>query len=96
MESKLVTDRVTDKVFELFEQFNQYVFAHPEILDEIPDKAVLVFLDAGDPAFNEANIQLADSNPHPSSGPRIYIKMRKRVRMVEQVDWEPEVLLTPR
>jgi hypothetical protein len=93
MESTLVTNEVTDKIFELFEEFNRYVFANPEILDEIPDKAELVFLDADDPAFNEANIQLANSNPRPSNGPRVYIKMRRRVRMVERIDWEPEVLL---
>jgi hypothetical protein len=86
---------IADKIFELTEQFNQYVFEHPEILDEIPDKAMLVFLDADDPTFNEANIQLANSSPGRSNNPRIYIKMRKRVRMVERIDWQPEVVVTP-
>jgi len=43
MANQTETVDVADKIFELTEQFNQYVFEHPEILDEIPDKAVLVF-----------------------------------------------------
>lgn len=86
---------ISDKIFELTEQFNQYVFEHPEILDNIPDKAMLVFLDADDPAFNEANIRLADSSPGRAHRPRVYIKMQRHVRMVERIDWEPEVLLSP-
>ena len=85
---------IADKIFELTEQFNQYVFEHPEILDEIPDKAMLVFLDADDPTFNEANIRLANSSPGRTNNPRVYIKMHKRIRMVQRIDWQPEVLLT--
>ncbi|MEZ4767885.1 MAG: DUF5647 family protein [Caldilineales bacterium] len=55
-----------DKIFELSEQFNRYVFEHPEVLDGIPDKAVLVLLDADDPEFNQANIDLAEATPLPA------------------------------
>jgi len=93
MERKSVTDGMAEKVFELTEQFNQYVFEHPEILDHIPDQAMLVFLDADDPAFNQANLELA--NTLPSGGRRVYVKMQKRVRMIERVDWEAQVLSSP-
>ncbi|MEW5939968.1 MAG: DUF5647 family protein, partial [Chloroflexota bacterium] len=45
---------MTDKIFDLFEKFNHYVFAHPDILDELPDRAVLVLLDPEDEEFNRA------------------------------------------
>ena len=90
-----MSEEIAEKVFELIEQFNQYVFEHPEILDLIPDKAVLIFLDADDPAFNEANVELANTAPQSPDMQRIYIKMQKRVHVVEQVNWEAEILPSP-
>ena len=77
---------LSDKIGELTEQFHRYVFEHPDLLDDIPDKAVLIFLDPNDPEFNRANLQLARSMPKPP-GPLVYIEMRKRVRVVEQIEW---------
>ena len=54
VEDRMNSQAVADKVFDLSEQFNRYVFEHPEILDEIPDRAVLVLLNADDPEFNRA------------------------------------------
>jgi hypothetical protein len=82
---------VADKVFELSEQFNRYVFEHPEILDEIPDKAVLVLLDADDPEFNEANLRLAEATPLPPGSQRVQVKMQKRVRIVHEVHWDADI-----
>ncbi len=93
MDQKITAEMTTDKIFELTEQFNRYVFDHPEVLDHIPDKAVLVFLDAHDPVFNKANLELADAAPTPPDSQRVYIKMRKHIHLVEQVDWEAEVVL---
>jgi len=92
---KLAPSQVTDKVFELTEQFNRYVFEHPEILDAIPDKAVLVFLDPDDPDFNHANIERARSMSHPDAGRLIYIEMRRQVRVVEQIEWTPQIKALP-
>ncbi|MEW6669146.1 MAG: DUF5647 family protein [Thermodesulfobacteriota bacterium] len=89
------TQQVADKVLELTEQFNQYVFDNPDILDTIPDKATLVFLDADDPDFNRANVELARSMPRPVDGPLVYVRMQERVRVVEQVGWMPEVMESP-
>jgi hypothetical protein len=87
--------QVADKVLDLTEQFNQYVFDNPDILDTIPDKATLVFLDADDPEFNRANVELARSMPRPADGPLVYVRMRKRVRVVQQIEWMPEVMESP-
>ncbi|WP_374689170.1 DUF5647 family protein [Promineifilum sp.] len=92
MEAKISPNEVADKVLELSEQFNQYVFEHPEILDNLPDRAVLVFLDAEDEDFNEANRAIAATAPLPTESERVYIQMRRRVRMVEQVEWQAEIV----
>ena len=81
----------SDKIFELSEQFNRYVFEHPEILDDIPDKAVLVLLDADDPEFNRANIDLAEATPLPAGSQRVHVRMKKRVRTIRQVHWEADI-----
>ncbi len=80
-----------DKIFELSEQFNRYVFEHPEVLDGIPDKAVLVLLDADDPEFNQANIDLAEATPLPAGSQRVHVRLKKQVRTIRQVHWEADI-----
>jgi len=86
---------VADKIFELSEQFNHYIFDHPEILDRIPDKAMLVFLDVNDPAFNKANLTLAEATPLPAGSQRVYVEMQKQVRFVQQIHWEADIRPVP-
>ncbi len=93
---KLTPQQIAEKVFELTEQFNQYVFDNPDVLDHIPDQATLVFLDADDPEFNRANLELARATPRPANVPVVYVRMQKRVRIVEQVEWQPSILASPR
>ncbi len=88
------TQSFSDKIFELSEQFNRYVFEHPEVLNGIPDKAVLVLLDADDPEFNQANIDLAAATPLPVGSQRVHVTMKKKVRTIRQVHWEAEVQAT--
>lgn len=85
------TQSVADKIFELSEEFNRYVFDHPEILNEIPNKSVLVLLDADDPDFNRSNLDLAEATPLPAGSQRIHITMQKRVRIIEQVRWDASI-----
>ena len=92
---QLTPQQIADKVFELTEQFNQYVFDNPDILDNIPDRATLVFLDADDPEFNRANLELARAMPRPTDAPVVYVRMQKRIRVVEQVEWQPNILAAP-
>jgi len=86
---------VADKVFELMEQFNHYVFAHPDILDELPERAVLVLLDPQDEAFNRANIELAHSSRYPEDVPLVYVQMKRQVRVVQQIEWTPSIVPAP-
>lgn len=93
---KLNPKVVADKVFELMEQFNRYVFAHPDILDELPERAVLVLLDPEDEEFNRANIEMVKSSPKPPEDARlVYIRMTKQVKVVQQVEWTPTVIPAP-
>jgi len=92
---EVTLQRVSDKVFELTEQFHRYVFNQPEILDDIPDKAVLVFLDPDDPEFNRASIERARALSHPEAGPLVYIEMQQHVRVVQQIEWEPRIVTSP-
>ena len=85
---------MADKVFELMEKFNHYVFAHPDILDEIPERAVIVLLDPEDEEFNRANIEMVKSSPKPpEDAPLVYIRMTKQV--VQQVEWTPTIMPAP-
>ena len=85
-----------EKLFDLFEQFNHYVFAHPDVLNNLPGKAALVLLDAEDEEFNRANIKIAQTAPMPEKDvPLVYILMKKQVRMVEQIEWIPVVVPPP-
>lgn len=95
MEKQLTESQISEKLFELSEQFNQYLFEHPEILDSIPDQAILIFLDADDPLFNQASIELADRTPYTANSPRVFIKMQKQVRIVEEIAWEADILSSP-
>ena len=95
MEAKMSPAEVADKVIELSEQFNQYVFEHPEILDDLPDQAMLVFLDADDDSFNEANAAVASQTTLPTDSQRVYIQLKRRVQIVEKVNWEAEIVPAP-
>jgi hypothetical protein len=95
MEKRLTDSEFTEKVFELSEQFNHYVFKHPEILDDIPDQAILVFLDADDPVFNAQNLELANTTPYPADSHPVFISMQRQLRLVEEVIWEADVLSSP-
>jgi|MudIll2142460700_1097286.scaffolds.fasta_scaffold2150457_1 hypothetical protein len=92
---RLTPQQVADKVFELTEQFNHYVFENPDVLDNIPDKATLVFLDADDPEFNRANMELARATPRPADSPVVYVRMQKQVRIIERVEWQPSIAASP-
>lgn len=87
---------ISDKIFDLLMEFNHYVFAHPDFLDELPARAVLVLLDPEDEEFNRANIEIAKSSPKPpEDAPVVYIRMTKQMRVVEKVEWIPTVIPAP-
>ena len=95
MEKLKQTSEFHEKLFDLFEQFNHYVFAHPEVLHDLPGKAALVLLDPEDEEFNRRNIELAKSNRYPEEVPLVYVRMTKQVKVVQQVEWMPTVIPAP-
>ena len=48
-----------NKIMELNLEFAQYALENPEILEEIPKDATLVFLPEDDPEFCKQNLRLA-------------------------------------
>ena len=92
---KLTPQQIADKTLGLTEQFNPYVFAAPEILDHIPNKSMLIFLDADAPEFNRVNIALTNAAPRPADTSVAYVRMQKRVRMIQQIEWQPEIVASP-
>jgi len=52
-------------------------------------------LDEDDPRFNEADLHLAHTSPLPIGIERVYIRMKKQVRIVEQVEWSAEIMPVP-
>ena len=84
---------IAEKIFELTEQFHRYALANPEVLDAIPDEAVLVFLDEADPAFNSANIRLAGRRENAAaSGGVVYINMKMPALAAAQAGWQAEIV----
>ena len=80
-------ERLADKIFELWEHFNSYVFGHPEFLEQLPEKATLVFLPDDDPSFCEANLALVNGH---RTGPVVPIRMRRAGDAMSPYYW-PEV-----
>lgn len=50
----------TIKYDELLTEFNRYIIEHPEFLENIPDDALLVFIDRSDPEFTRHNLARVD------------------------------------
>lgn len=73
---------------ELAKEFNRYVREHPDIADQIPNDAVLIFQHEGDEAFNVWARQLAKAHEG-QGGPVIFVRIKKlqplrsRIEMVE-------------
>jgi hypothetical protein len=54
-----MTELYATKHDALLTEFNLYVMAHPEFLNDIPDQADIVLLDPKDPEFNRYNMKYA-------------------------------------
>jgi len=46
---------IARKNLDLLDEFMKYAFDHPDILDEMPQKATLVILPEGDPSLEKEN-----------------------------------------
>ena len=88
----LSSNEIAEKIFELAEQFHRYSFVNPEVLDAIPNNAILVFLDETDPAFNSANIRLAKRRKEAAESGVVYINMKMSAQTAVQADWQAEIV----
>lgn len=74
---------LADKICDLHAAFLDYSLENPAVLDDIPDRAILVFLDDGDPAFGEKNKRLCEETRRLQEkaggmvSPLVYITMRR-------------------
>lgn len=70
----------------LIEEFNQYLFDHPEFLEQIPQGAVVVLQLAGDEEYNRWSRKIARKTREPGQ-PLAFIEIQKlapaRSRLVE-------------
>ncbi|MBI3914585.1 MAG: hypothetical protein HY327_10440 [Chloroflexi bacterium] len=66
------------KYDELLTEFNRFIIEHPDFLENIPDEALLVFVDRADQQFTQFNVQRAEEsrkNDVRSNRPIIYIEI---------------------
>jgi len=50
---------------EILEEFDQYVLEHPDFVSQLPDQALLVFVDAKDPEFSRWSVEtFGHPTPH--------------------------------
>ncbi|MFH1288604.1 MAG: DUF5647 family protein [bacterium] len=62
-----------EKSLTLSAEFSKYVLAHPKVGEQIPDDALVVFLLADDPKFNERSVTVARANREKNQ-PIIFVK----------------------
>lgn len=68
----------------LIQEFNEYVFEHPEFLQKIPDGAVVVLQVADDPEYNAWSRALAEANREPGR-PLVFAHIEARTRVVTAI-----------
>jgi hypothetical protein len=60
---------------ELFAIFMQHVLDNPDLLDQIPDSADIIFLPDSDPALRQANLELGQEREREGAQVTFYIEM---------------------
>ena len=77
---KVSNDKTFEKNVSLNTEFTRYALEHPEILDQIPNGARLIFLPEDDPELCQRNIEMAKAHPD-GDRPIAYVRMKKRERV---------------
>lgn len=75
-------------------EFSRYVLAHPEIEDQIPKGALVVFMVADDPLFNERSLALAKRRREEEQ-PVILVKVEGLVPPLASRLINPQLELSP-
>lgn len=78
-----MTDKeLFEKNLEINHEFSKYLLNHPELEDEIPANASLVFVVEDDPELSQRNIEMSRTNLEPNQ-PIIFVKI-KGIRPAEE------------
>ena len=83
-----------DKSLTLSFEFSRYAIAHPEIEEEIPKGALVVFLLEDDPDFNKRAMELALAKKE-TDQPVVIVKVQKLLPPTESRLVNPRVELVP-
>ena len=75
----MTKDEVVRNNLDLLSEFMRYAFDHPDVLDEIPPDAEVIFLPEGDPDLCAENRQMLEKGDE-SKRPRIVFRMEKPKR----------------
>ena len=76
-------------------EFSRYVLAHPDIEDQIPKGALVAFLIADDPAFNERSLALARQRREEGQ-PVVLVKVEGLAPPMTSRLINPQLELSPR
>jgi len=95
MEEGMSNDKTFEKNVSLNTEFTRYALEHPDILDQIPNGARLVFLPEDDPELSQRNIEMAKAHP---DGDRAvaYVRMKKVSRVQTVMVTVPEIEVVSR
>jgi len=89
-------DRTFEKNVSLNTEFMRYAFEHPDILDQIPNSARLVFLPEDDPELCQRNLEMAKAHPPDGNRPIAYVRMKKVPQVQTVMVTVPEVEIVSR
>jgi len=65
-----------DKSLTLSFEFSRYIIAHPEVEEQIPKGALVMFLLEDDPIFNQRAMELAQTNKE-TDRPIVIVRIQK-------------------
>ena len=83
-------DKTFGKNVGLNTEFTRYALEHPDILDQIPNGARLVFLPEDDPELCQSNLEMAKAHPD-GDRPIAYVRMKKVPQVKTVMVTVPEV-----
>jgi hypothetical protein len=95
MEEGMSDDKTFEKNVSLNTEFTRYVLEHPDILDQIPDGARLIFLPEDDLELCQINLEMAKAHPN-GDRPIAYVRMKKVPQVKTVTITVPEVEIAGR
>ena len=95
MEEGMNNDKTFEKNVSLNTEFTQYVLEHPDILDQIPNGARLIFLPEDDLELCQINLEMAKAHPD-GDRPTAYVRMKKVPQVKTVMVTVPEVEIAGR